>query len=134
MVERFLPESTTVIVKLDIEGAEPEALAGASRTRSSRDCLFIIEDHGADKQHRSAAACFAEGLRLWFLDASAKATPIPDLAAVAQVKTSTVLGYNFLACEERSPLALRLGLTPEAIRANEMVQLRSVVPAIADGG
>jgi FkbM family methyltransferase len=133
VVARFLPDSTTVIVKLDIEGAEPEALAGASRTRSSRDCLFIIEDHGADKQHRSAAACFAEGLRLWFLDASAKATPIPDLAAVARVKTGTLLGYNFLACEEHSPLALRLGLTPEAICANEMVHLRSVTPPITDG-
>jgi hypothetical protein len=81
-VARFLPEATTVIVKLDIEGAEPNGLAGASRTRRSRDCLFIVEDHGSDKQHHSAAACFAEGLKLWLLGASSIATPMPDLAAV----------------------------------------------------
>jgi FkbM family methyltransferase len=128
-VARFLPEPATVIIKLDIEGAEPKALAGASRTRKSRDCLFIIEDHGSDTQHSSAEACFAMGLRLWFLGASSTATPMPDLAAVARVKTLPHVGYNFLASDERSPLALRLGLTPEAMRAGQTVQLRSVAPS-----
>ncbi len=127
-VSRFLPETPAVIVKLDIEGAEPSALAGASRTRRSRECLFIVEDHGSDKEHRSAAACFVEGLKLWRLGAPSIATPMPDLDAVARVKTRSQIGYNFLACEEDSQLALRLGLTAEASRANETVRLRLAKP------
>ena len=128
-VSRFLPETNAVIVKLDIEGGEPSALAGASRTRRNRDCLFIVEDHGSDKEHRSAAACFTKGLKLWFLSAPPFiATPMPDLAAVARVKTRPQIGYNFLACEDDSQLALRLGLTAEGSRANETVRLKLAKP------
>ena len=110
VAERLPPGTSTVIVKLDVEGAEPGALAGARRTRSTRDCLFLVEDHGSDDLHRTSAACFAEGLLLWHLDPSGAATPMPDLSAVARTKVNRGHGYNYLACEARSALAQRLGL------------------------
>lgn len=116
IVSRLLPDARTLIVKLDLEGAEPDALAGAARTRRSCDCLFIVEDHGSDDEHRSARACFAEGLGLWLLGADGLVTPVPDLAAVALAKVRRGAGYNFVACTTESPLARRLGLTAEATR------------------
>jgi FkbM family methyltransferase len=124
VIERFFPEVPTVIVKLDVEGAEPDALAGGTRCRRDRDCLFIVEDHGSDGQHRTAAACLAQGLMLWLLGPSGTATPMPDLDSVARVKTCRKTGYNFVASERNSRLARRLGLTPEVARRGEIVRLR----------
>jgi FkbM family methyltransferase len=125
-VERFPPGTGTVIVKLDIEGAEPDALAGARRTRSTRDCLFIVEDHGSDDSHRTSAACFAEGLLLWHLAPSGVATPMPDLSAVARTKVARHTGYNFVAFDARSALADRLGLTDQRRVEGRRVQLGPV--------
>jgi FkbM family methyltransferase len=116
IVSRLLPDARTLIVKLDLEGAEPDALAGAARTRRECDCLFIVEDHGSDHEHRSARACFAEGLHLWLLGTDGVVTPVPDLAAVAQAKVRRGAGYNFVACAPESPLARRIGLTPRTAR------------------
>jgi FkbM family methyltransferase len=123
VIERFFPDVPTVIIKLDVEGAEPDALAGSTRCRRERDCLFIVEDHGGDGRHRTAVACFAQGLMLWLLGTAGTATPMLDLDAVARVKTRPDHGYNFIASERNSRLALRLGLTAEAARAGEIVRL-----------
>lgn len=111
IVGRLLPGTGALVVKLDVEGAEPDALAGASKTRQERDCLFIIEDHASDEQHRSAAACFAEGLRLSLLTEDGTAAPMLDLGAVARVKVLRGRGYDFVAYRPDSSLARRIGLT-----------------------
>lgn len=126
VVERFTPGTGTVIVKLAVEGAEPDVLAGAKRTRSARDCMFIVEDHGSDDLHRTAAACFAEGLLLWYLHPSGAATPMPNLSAVARTKVVRYNGYNFVACDARSALAHRLGLTARPGGEVRRVQLGPV--------
>jgi FkbM family methyltransferase len=113
IVERHLPEAGALVVKLDLEGAEPDGIAGSARSRRERDCLFIVEDHGSDDQHRSTAACLQAGLIVEFLLPDGSTALMPDLAAVARVKTCRAQGYNFVAYAPSSPLARRIGLTAD---------------------
>ncbi|MBN4669027.1 FkbM family methyltransferase, partial [Pandoraea nosoerga] len=46
LVDASLP----VVVKLDVEGVEIEALTGAERLMH-RDCVVICEEHGSDTTH-----------------------------------------------------------------------------------
>jgi hypothetical protein len=67
---------------------------------------------------------------LWHLDPAGAATPMPDLSAVARTKVVRHLGYNFVACDARSALARRLGLTAHPAGEARRVQLG---PAAASG-
>jgi len=46
----LIDASLPVVVKLDVEGVEIEALTGAERLMQ-RDCVVICEEHGSDPTH-----------------------------------------------------------------------------------
>lgn len=88
------------VLKLDVEGAEIAALAGAADLLR-RDVLIVYEDHGSDRDHVvSAHMQQAMGMRIYALDRSG-VWPITALAEIAAFKRSRRWGYNFVAC--RSP-------------------------------
>lgn len=83
-----------LIVKLDVEGAEPAAVAGA---RSCADrCLFVYEDHGGDAEHRATRAFLDAGFRIWHIDSTPR--PVEAVEQLGEIKRNTVDGYNFAAC------------------------------------
>lgn len=55
-----LEESSHVLIKLDIEGAEIPALVGASQLLSKKHPLLIYEEHGADPQCRVSKYIFGD--------------------------------------------------------------------------
>lgn len=100
-----------VIVKLDVEGAELQALEGAGRSLKDVD-LLIYEDHGKDP----AAVVTGEMLRLGFevfsADRRGRLQAIRSSTDAAKIKRSAKIGYNFFAVRPGSAVAGRLGLSP----------------------
>jgi FkbM family methyltransferase len=95
-----------VVIKLDVEGAEVAALAGARVTLARRQVAFVYEDHG---QHAGAAVSEAfrdAGLRLYAcVDGAVVPVTLPEIAAS---KIDHRAGNNLLAVPPESPLERRL--------------------------
>ncbi len=94
-----LAEAESVVVKLDVEGAEAAALAGADRLLA-HDGLVIYEDHGSDRSHAVSHAMRAAGMTLYRVDGAA-VRPVGDIAELTAVKRRRRWGYEFFAT--RSP-------------------------------
>jgi len=87
-----------VILKLDVEGAEIDALKGAGEVLNG-DCLIIYEEHGADKSHEISRYLKDElGMRLFISDA--KRLQIIEISNYNQLdvlKTNSRKGYDLFA-------------------------------------
>ncbi len=89
-----------VVVKLDVEGAELQAIEGAKRTIRERPLAFLYEDHGRDMDCSVSAYLLDSGYCLYALSADKPPVPIDRLLGIAVIralKTDPLGGYNFLA-------------------------------------
>jgi len=89
-----------LVLKLDVEGFEPQAMAGAARSLAG-DALVIYEDHGRDRSHATSRFMQDQGLRLFQLVDGSAFAEIRSLAELDKVKVHATEGYDFLAT--RSP-------------------------------
>lgn len=95
-----LQSAPRIVLKLDVEGVELEALRGATRLLE-RDVLITYEDHGSDTSHAVSAHMLADrGMRVFFID-GAGATEIVGLRQIEAIKRNSHRGYDFFAT--RSP-------------------------------
>jgi FkbM family methyltransferase len=87
-----------LVVKLDVEGVEVEALKGGRRALSG-DAVVICEDHGSDRSHRVSRFLLDE--TPWTLFAFDPRVGgfvrLTDIAALEPLKTSAALGFNVFA-------------------------------------
>ncbi len=102
LVQNHCPDAATIVLKLDVEGAEIDALEGAADTLR-RDVLIIYEDHGADPACSVSHAVLARGLDVYFFD-GARFRNMTDVAQIKAVKRRASRGYNFFAFKRRSAL------------------------------
>ena len=95
------PQSPT-IVKLDIEGAEIEAINGAGRLASGNS-LFICEDHGSDRDHLvSRYLTDRTPMRVYAFDPSiARFRRLRDATELDGIKQFSWVGYNVFATASR---------------------------------
>jgi len=85
-----------LVLKLDVEGMELDALRGAVHLLE-QDMLISYEDHGSDRAHSVSAGMLADGgMRIFFID-GAGATEIVGLHQVEAIKRNRHRGYNFFA-------------------------------------
>lgn len=91
-----------VVLKLDVEGKEIEALRGAARLLE-RDVLLYYEDHGRDPESRVTRFVLDElGLLVFFVDERGATSPINSAREASALKRRTSTGYNFFACRRAS--------------------------------
>jgi FkbM family methyltransferase len=112
---------TSFMVKLDVEGVEVAAFAGARRLLEG-DSVFIYEEHGSDRSHATTHHVLKSlGMRVfWLGEGRGEEIRNPDRLDV--IKTSRRYGYDMVA--SRSPFWLsRLekmlganGIQPGALR------------------
>jgi FkbM family methyltransferase len=102
------PAPAPLVIKLDVEGHEIEALESASCIRL-RDTLIIFEDHGLDPSCRNSAYLLgrAEFAILWIDDLGA-AFELKDLSEVQRIKKPRNYGYNFVAVTRNGAFHRRL--------------------------
>jgi FkbM family methyltransferase len=97
-----------VVVKLDVEGVETEALEGAAGLLR-RECLLIYEDHGRDRAHRATRFISGElGFSIYYVGGRGPARRIGCAADMERIKRSDQRGYNFFAAKHGSLLEERL--------------------------
>jgi len=92
------------LIKLDVEGAEVEAIRGARRLLGG-DTLICYEDHGADATCAPTEIVLELGLSVFWILPNGRIRPIQNLHAVKKVKTRQSYGYNFIACQPSSMFA-----------------------------
>jgi FkbM family methyltransferase len=97
LVRQHTAPDTAVVVKLDVEGMEAEAMRGAGALLR-RPFLVIYEDHGGDRSCAISRLMLETlGLRLYHVTPAGRVLPMPALEQVRAVKRRPTIGYNFLA-------------------------------------
>lgn len=87
-----------LVVKLDVEGEEINAMLGA-RELLGQDVLFVYEDHGADPTCKVTRFVLENlGMKVYFYRSDGSVIEIRTVAAAAELKTNRFHGYNFFAC------------------------------------
>ena len=97
----------TALIKLDVEGAEVEAIRGAQRLLGG-DTLLCYEDHGADATCAPTQMVLGLGLSVFWVSPNGWIRPVDNLHAVRKIKARPSYGYNLFACRPRSVFADRL--------------------------
>jgi FkbM family methyltransferase len=86
-----------VLVKLDVEGVEIDALKGAVRTLHG-DSLVIFEEYGEDRECRVAAYVLGElDLEVFFMSDDGVLESIQSVEQVRGLKKHSKRGYNLIA-------------------------------------
>lgn len=96
-------EIERIVIKVDVEGAETEALSGAVESIKS-GAILIYEDHGSDFLCKASEAVFNQGCVVYALSVQ-EPTPCYSIADVRKLKTSRIRGYNFIAVGKESQFA-----------------------------
>lgn len=92
-----------IVIKLDVEGAEIQAIEGARKTLSSREVVVIYEDHGQDLSCKiSDLFINSLGFDVFYCDESGSIARMNAVAEIRRIKTNASTGYNFSACSRNS--------------------------------
>lgn len=85
-----------IMLKLDVEGVEIEAMKGAKKLLK-KDLIVFYEDHASDKTHE-VSQYFMEtlGMRVFYPDGNS-CVEMKSLQDVQKVKTNSRIGYDFVA-------------------------------------
>lgn len=98
-----VPRDAKLIIKLDVEGAEIEALLGARNTLSEREFLLFYEDHGQDHECSTSNFVMHElGFDVFHCGDSGNVVRMDTLDSIRKLKTDVHIGYNFVACAKGS--------------------------------
>ncbi len=101
-IDDLLAPGQAAIIKLDVEGAEIDAIKGANDAIKAGS-VFVYEDHGSDAQSEVSAFLMNEcRMRLYSIENGCNR--IEDLDHLQRIKTDRFKGYNFLAGLEDSLL------------------------------
>lgn len=90
-----------LVVKLDVEGVERQALTGMERALS-RDALVIYEDHGSDTSHALTRHVLTDRKLLVHLLLDQGAVPITNVDQLNGHKRDRTKGYNLIAMQPGS--------------------------------
>lgn len=95
-----------LLIKLDVEGAEVQALEGAQQTISERAPIFIYEDHASDPRHLPTRHLMKElGFRVFLPDEAGGLSEIESVDELGRIKRDRFRGYNFVAASPSNPVS-----------------------------
>lgn len=102
--DRCVPNpDAKIVIKLDVEDAEIQALEGARGVLTGRQVVVLYEDHGHDSSCRISEHFFRNlGFDVFYCDENSTVTRMNSIADVRNVKRHTSTGYNFSACSRDS--------------------------------
>ena len=101
VVESFDP-ALPVVVKIDVEGTERDALEGARVTLTSRDAVAVVESHGKDRSSDALSWGFDNGFSIVFVHDDGSVSRLLQVDDALALKVNRRRGYNFLMYEASS--------------------------------
>lgn len=97
IVNEFFDPVLPLVVKLDVEGVEIEAVKGAYGLDFD-NCVFIYEEHGKDKNHATTKALMEDlNFECYFILDTGDLIPVYDLRVLDKLKKNKFRGYNSIA-------------------------------------
>ena len=106
LCERQRVTSPSLVIKLDVEGAELPALAGARRLIESRQVVVIYEDHGSDEESRVSRHILAAlRFNVYYCGPDFRVQRVETAEALERIKRERRVGYNLAACAPESTFA-----------------------------
>ena len=98
----FHTDSKHIIIKLDVEGEEINALKGA-KNLLEKDVLLYYEDHGMDRECKVTRYVLEElGMCVFFCQSDGSFIQITRAEEAEKVKAKRSVGYNFFSCHSDS--------------------------------
>lgn len=99
------PDCSLIVVKLDVEGAEVDAIAGATSTIQRDDFVLVYEDHPSDTEHRITRELIAAGLQIHHASSAGlrKIEGAERMGELKSARTARYNFYNFIACRPGGP-------------------------------
>lgn len=96
--EGLIDPAQPIVVKIDVEGVEVDAMRGGAKLVSG-NTIFICEEHGSDRDHIvSQYLMSATPLRVYIFDPEvSRFVHVNDVAVLDRVKRYTWVGYNVFA-------------------------------------
>jgi FkbM family methyltransferase len=110
------PGVSDIIVKLDVEGVECQAIAGAERTLVRENALLIYEDHGSELASPPTEFCLQKGLHVYYY-AGGLTRRIGNTREAGALKKNRGKGYNFFACKPGTGFDAQLRALAAAVPA-----------------
>jgi FkbM family methyltransferase len=101
VVDGLPRRSTSLILKLDVEGAELQALQGLRRHMPDFE-MIIYEDHGKEPTARVTAEMFRLGFLVYTSDRLGNVAPVQSVDHARSIKQNRKCGYNFFAVRDSS--------------------------------
>jgi FkbM family methyltransferase len=102
IVQEHGKDNQNIIIKLDVEGVEREAMLGATNILKQRpNAMIIYEDHGADPTSETTRFMLKEmKMHVYMVTAGTilSAVQIMDVGELNNTKIRTSIGYNLVAC------------------------------------
>lgn len=94
----LIDASLPLVIKLDVEGVEIEALDGAEGLLAG-DCVVICEEHGSDRTHAVSRHLVEKtSLHLFVFDpAAGRFIQLEEVSGLARIKKHAWVGYNVFA-------------------------------------
>ena len=98
----FVTPAQRIVVKLDVEGVEVEAIKGGRRLLAG-EAVVICEEHGSDRNHTLTRYLMNEtACRVFMLDpVTHKFEHVREPAALDRLKVLSWVGYNVFATASR---------------------------------
>ncbi|WP_205757016.1 hypothetical protein, partial [Lactobacillus crispatus] len=98
VAEGLIDVSLPVVVKLDVEGVEIEALNGVGGLMR-RDCVVICEEHGSDRTHGISRHLIEEmSLSVFVFDPDlGRFARLDGVETLDRIKKHAWVGYNVFA-------------------------------------
>ena len=111
---KYAKAGQPIVIKLDVEGMEVEAVQGAEEVLK-RDVLLIYEDHGSDPACRISDHLLGLGMSVSHLEFGTLC-PVYSLEDVRSIKTRANKGYNLFAYRGGSVFDLATRMKSTAIK------------------
>jgi FkbM family methyltransferase len=121
IVERFIGshggwEGWRILVKLDVEGAESEAMNGCARTLEHPNVFLVYEDHGGDPNCLPTHRVMELGLSAFLLTESGVNEAPVSVEMLRTSKNDVHRGYNLVAVRDMGVLRSAT-MPPEKLNA-----------------
>ncbi len=96
--EEHVAPDRRLVIKLDLEGLEIDAMKGGKRLLH-RDAIIVCEEHGSDRNHTVSRYILDETPhRLFMRDPrTARYVPVIELSMLDRLKVAPSIGYNVFA-------------------------------------